>query len=96
MSSKLTEQFFVKARDAKNVDELLKIAKEESIELSLKNAQNILCMMKGETALSDEDLADVSGGNFLEIPRITCPKCGHNYKMLSNTCPVCNFNPWIL
>ncbi len=39
MNSKLTEQFFVKARDAKNMDELLKIAKEESIELSLKDAE---------------------------------------------------------
>ena len=82
------EEMMLKAEAAKNIEELMALAKENGLELSEEDAKKYLEMKKsGE--LSDDSLADVSGGagytvidGYLIVTRYHschrwhCEKCG--------------------
>lgn len=73
----MKKELLVKAKEAKNVEELKTLARENNVELSDKQAEiyySKLHPVSGE--VDDEELDNVSGGGcFIQIGD-TCPKCG--------------------
>lgn len=63
----LMEEQLEKAKQANNVQELLTFAKENGIELTEKEASEHFEVLKKNNALTDEELADVSGGKFYSL-----------------------------
>lgn len=84
------EELILKAKEARSVEELLLLAKDNGVELSEADAKMYLEMNKsGE--LSDDALSDISGGaaytlsggylivtNFHECDRWECDSCGYS------------------
>lgn len=83
------KEMMLKAKEAKSAEELLALAKENSIELTKEDAE-VYIKMNGESGeLSDNELDGVTGGaaytirdgylivtNFHECDRWKCDKCG--------------------
>ena len=60
---KFTSEQLEKAKSAKSVDELMKFAEDEGIELTKEDAEKYLAFLGDETAeLPDEALDEVAGG----------------------------------
>lgn len=90
----MNEEMIAKAKEAKSVEELMALAKENGIELTEEDAKMYfeqLNAKKGE--LSDDELDNVSGGMRGAAAATPCPKCktqgrytgsGNEYK-----CPKC-------
>ena len=49
-------------KEAKSVEEIIAIAKEDGVELSVENAETIYAQVNQSGELSDDDLAMVVGG----------------------------------
>ena len=49
-------------KEAKSVEEIIAIAKEDGVELSVENAETIYAQVNQSGELSDDDLAMVAGG----------------------------------
>ena len=80
MSSKVRE----KAKNAKSVQELLTIAKDEGIALNEEKATKLFNLFHPQSAeLSDDELLNVSGGGCGGIDKET------NYKRIHSTDPAC-------
>ncbi len=58
----MNKELIEKAEEAKSVDELLKLAKENKVELSKEKAQEIFSRLHCEGELVDDELDSVSGG----------------------------------
>ena len=84
----MKEELIRKAEAAKNVEELMALAKENGIEFSEEDAKAYF-EMKRSGELSDDSLENVSGGaaytviggylivtRYHECARWACPKCG--------------------
>ena len=72
----LNEEMIAKAREAKSVEELLALAKENGIELTDEQAKEYFAQLnptKGE--LSDDELEDVAGGGCFPEEERYCPNC---------------------
>ena len=80
----------VKAKQAKSVEELLALAKENQIELNEEEAKIYFEQMHKSGELSEEELENVSGGQcknggkYVVIATTSCeqwkcPKCGETY-----------------
>ena len=65
-----SKELLTKAKSAENSAALLALAKENGMELTQEEAQFCLDQMKRHSALSDDELDDVSGGG--------CHKVGYN------------------
>ncbi len=84
----MNEELLKKAKEAKSVDELLKLAKENKVELSKEKAQEIFSRLHREGELVDDELDSVSGGGCKEV-EFSGPKyvAGHFVTVgNSNTC----------
>lgn len=84
MENKLTPEIIEKAKQAKSVEELLSLAKENEIELTEDEGKAYFEQLHKSGELSDEELGNVAGGGCdictrisrrLEKPRY-CPMCG--------------------
>ena len=87
---KFTPEQLAKAKQAKSVEELLALAKENGMELTEEEAKNYFAELNKEGEIADEELDNVSGGcGSYERPDVVnvevvsegvyrCPKCGHN------------------
>ena len=78
----MNEEMIAKAREAKSVEELLALAKENEIELTTEQAKAFFAQLnppKGE--LSDDELDDVSGGGCGESKVKYCPNCQTRLEM---------------
>lgn len=62
MENKFTPELIEKAKTARSAEELIALAKENSIELSDDEAKNYFDKLNASGALSDEELDSVSGG----------------------------------
>ena len=56
------ERMMEKAKGAKSAEELLALAKENEIEMTAEEAEETFAMLNRSGELSDEELANVSGG----------------------------------
>ena len=83
----MNEEMIAKAKEAKSVEELIALAKENGVELTEEDAKMYfeqLNAKKGE--LSDDELDAVAGGacagdtlgDHVQLPGGTCPYCGAN------------------
>jgi len=83
------EELILKAKEAKTVEEILTIAKENGLDVGIEEAEMYLKMNRESGELSDEDLDNVTGGgvytlrggylivtNFHECHRWICDSCG--------------------
>ena len=59
---KFSKELIEKAKTAKTAEELLEMAKEESIEMSAEQAAEYFATIHASGELSDEELDNVSGG----------------------------------
>ncbi len=85
-----------KAKGAKSVEELLKLAEENNIELHREEAEKIFTRLNSNGELRDDDLDAVSGGGCSEY-YFSGPKyaIGH-YVSLDEPCYGCLCNVWIV
>ena len=58
----LTPELIAKAKTAKSAEELLALAKENGIELTIEEAKTFFAQISASGAVSDDDLDAVSGG----------------------------------
>lgn len=80
----MNQELITKAKAAKSVEELLKLAKASNVELSDEQAKEYFAKLnptKGE--LSDDELDDVSGGGCGESKTKYCPNCNSELRMIS-------------
>ena len=59
---KISKELLEKAKTAKKAEELIEMAKEENIELTVEQAAKALAELNKSGELSDEELDNVSGG----------------------------------
>lgn len=83
MENKLTPELLEKTKEAKSVEELIALGKEESIELTEDEAKALLIKLNGE--LSDDELEAVSAGAGLNTVR-----CQRTKKMDELCTPILN------
>ena len=60
----LNKELFAKAKETKTVEELITLAKENGKELSGEQAEKLFAKLNQTGELTDDELADVSGGFF--------------------------------
>ena len=58
----ISKELLEKAKQAKTAEELIEMAKEENIELTVEQATKALAKMNKNSELSDEELDNVAGG----------------------------------
>lgn len=99
MENKITPVLMAKARQAKSVEELLALAKENEIELSEDEAREHFEMINRSGELSDDELDNVAGGGcHYKDGRLVvthgnscnqwaCQYCGKDFHW-PHTCPV--------
>ena len=63
----LTPELIAKARAAKSAEELVQLAEENGIELSLTDAKTVFEQLHTNAAVSDDDLEAVSGGGICQF-----------------------------
>ena len=69
----ISKELLEKAKQAKTAEELIEMAKEENIELTVEQATKALAKMSKNSELSDAELDNVSGG------------CGRDYEPSGET-----------
>ena len=65
----VSKELLEKAKAAKSAEELLAMAKAESVELTEEQAEKALAQLNRNGELSDEELDNVAGGCGKEIGR---------------------------
>ena len=58
----MTNEIMTKLKNAKSVEDILDIAKEDGKELTVEQAQRMLDQIRGDGELSDDDLENAVGG----------------------------------
>ena len=58
----MNKELIAKAKEAKSVEELLVLARENNIELTEEQAKECYDRLQGTGELSDDELANVAGG----------------------------------
>ena len=80
----MNEEMIAKAKEARSVEELIALAKENGVELTEEDAKMYfeqLNAKKGE--LSDDELDAVAGGGCGESKTKYCPNCNSELRMIS-------------
>ena len=67
----ISKELLEKAKTAKTAKELLEMAKEENIELTVEQATKALAKMNKNSELSDEELDNVAGGGGGRPPKFS-------------------------
>lgn len=65
----ISKELLKKAKTAKSAEELIEMAKEENIELTVEQATKALAKMNKNSELSDEELDNVAGGGCGTPPK---------------------------
>ena len=75
----INQELLAKAKEAKTVEELMALAKENNIELTEEKAKEYFSKLHSETGeISDDELDNVSGGGCLsDDPYDTCMADGY-------------------
>ena len=68
---KISKELLEKAKTAKKAEELIEMAKEENIELTVEQATKALAKMNKNSELSDEELDNVAGGGGGRPPKFS-------------------------
>ncbi len=85
MDYKLNQEIIEKAKQAKNPEELINIAKINNVELTAEEAKVYFDKLNKIGELKDDELSDVAGGgcsswgqqgDHVKLPGGTCPFCG--------------------
>ena len=71
----LTKEVIEKAKEAKTVEELVALAKENGVELTFEEAEECFAKLHKSGELADEELDNVAGGGCGDA-NVTCVKCG--------------------
>ena len=75
----MNKELIAKAKEAASVEELLSLAKENSIELTEEQAKELFDALHASGELSDDELKDVAGGLYHPTPNISnkrvIPEC---------------------
>ena len=74
------EEMILKAKEAKNEQELLALAKENDIEMNEESAKAYFEQLHKTGELSDEELSNVSGGGCYAGDGRLVVTCGHGCK----------------
>lgn len=86
------------AQRAQTVEELISLAKEEKIKLSLDDAQIYFERWHGGEELSDDDLEEVGGGTGGAFGKTVCEFCGSGDLFIDVSggyyCNGCNRHCW--
>ena len=103
----LNEKLLEKAKDAKNAEELVAIAKENGIELTAEEAKSYFAKLNSKTGeLNDDELDNVAGGRKCgTIYYDDCPVvsdlngCEHYYNSYNGNrgdgyCKYCTYSHW--
>ncbi len=72
---KISKELINKAKQCKSPQELLELAKQNDVEMSEQQAEKLIERLKIAGEISDEELANVSGGGC-DAFKVKCPKCG--------------------
>lgn len=97
----MNEELLKKAKEAVSVEELLKLAEENKIELSKEEAEKIFTRLHCNGELTEDDLDKVSGGGCSEYV-FSGPKyaIGHYVELKGDSwyryCYDCKYNCWIV
>ena len=67
----VSKELLKKAKTAKTAEELIEMAKEENIELTVEQATKALAKMNKNSELSDEELDNVAGGGGGRPPKFS-------------------------
>ena len=67
----ISKELLEKAKTAKTAEELIEMAKEENIELTVEQATKALAKMNKNSELSDEELDNVAGGGGGRPPKFS-------------------------
>ena len=67
----ISKELLEKAKQAKTAEELIEMAKEENIELTVEQATKALAKMNKNSELSDEELDNVAGGGGGRPPKFS-------------------------
>ncbi len=82
------KELLQKAKDAKSVQELMALAKENNVEMTEESAQEYSKLLK-EHELSDNELENVSGGSCAKtsgpVTTETCKICGQRMEFIVKT-----------
>lgn len=90
METNITEDLLEKAKQAKSAEELLAMVKENGVELSGEQVQELFGELSTQGGLSDEEVENVSGGS--DSPkwyvRYSCSSCGDTKDYLLGSDPL--------
>ncbi len=89
MENNLTPELIEKAKSARSPEELISLAKENGLELTVEQASAYLGKINKGGELSDDELTDVAGGCLLansEDPHV----CLHIVKLICPQCKYCS------
>ena len=75
----ISDELKKKAMTAKNAEELLGMAEENHIEMTLEQASNYYSSMHTEGKISDDELDNVAGGCGSNEETYVCPICGSTH-----------------
>ncbi len=94
----MTNELIQKAKECKNTEELLALAKENGIEITAEQAVEMLAQLHNEGEISDDELDGAAGGACYKGKRMVttilnscgrweCKKCNQGPKYLSDGDP---------
>ena len=82
----LTKELLAKIKETKTVEELVALAKENEMELTLEEAEKYYAKFHQTGEMSDDELDNVAGGGC-DRKNDACRKCGsYNIRITSNSC----------
>ena len=89
-----TKEMIEKAKQVKSAEELLALAKENQVEMTLEEANEKFAQLHSTGELSDDELDNVSGGcgSDNSSSGLICKKCGGTLVKIKNQsaqCPNC-------
>ena len=89
----MTEEMTKKAKEAKNVEELIALAKDNGIELSKEKAEEVYGKLNCNGEIPEDEIDFVSGGGCNDSSTSSSGTWVSGYE-LSSSCPICHNNCW--
>ena len=90
----MTEEMMRKAKEAKSVEELIALAKDNGIELSKEKAEEVYGKLHCNGEMSEDEIDIVSGGGCGKESTPSFQGTWVSGYELSSSCPVCHNNCW--
>ena len=84
-----TPELIAKAKTAKSVEELLKLADGNGIELTEEEANTFFSQLNANAAVSDDELDAVAGGGSCPVLETSIPHGTHVRVINGDTCSAC-------